>query len=91
MKRVNEDHYCMDHHGPHNIDHMAYAEGTAQNEAAAALEVSDPFWQTLGGNIDDPWGDGGETLRQREKAIAMDIGLNIYAPMLSIVISKPPR
>lgn len=43
-----------------------------------ALEAQDPWWQTLGGSIEDPFGDGGETFRQREKAMALGIGGNIY-------------
>ena len=81
MDRVNDRHPMMDSAAPHNIDHLAYAEGTPRNDAIASLEEQDPFWQTLGGNEDDPFGDGGETFRQRAEAIRLGIGLNVYRPM----------
>lgn len=77
MCRAN--HPGLDALAPHALDHGAYADGTAMPEAMLALEASDPFWQTLGGSVDDPFGDGGETFRQRQQAAELGIGLNLYA------------
>jgi hypothetical protein len=51
---------------PHALDDMAYADGVPKPARLLELEESDPFWRTLGGSVDDPFGDGGETFRQRE-------------------------
>ena len=59
---------------PHALDHMAYADGVPQPSAMLALEAADPFWRTLGGSVDDPFGDGGETFRQRAIARALREG-----------------
>ena len=67
---------------PHAIDHGAYSEGTLKPSAMLDLERSDPFWKTLGGNEVDPWGDGGETFRQRAKAMSLGIGGNVYGNMI---------
>jgi len=75
---TRRNHPGIDPLAPHAIDHAAYADGIAKPETLLALEAQDPFWQTLGGSIDDPFGDGGETFRQRAKARALGIGLNLY-------------
>lgn len=76
MARIN--HPGIDPMAPHAIDHTAYADGTARPQAMLDLEARDPFWQTLGGSLEDPFGDQGETFRQRAAALAMGIGENLY-------------
>ena len=66
---------------PHAIDYDAYRNGVSRPQAMLYLEASDPFWKTLGGNVSDPWGDGGEHVRQRMAAIKLGIGDNIYSDM----------
>lgn len=73
----------FDRSAPHAIDHGAYAEGAPRPETMLALEAVDPFWKTLGGDPVDPWGDQGETMRQRAKALSLGIGLNIYPQMVA--------
>ena len=72
----------FDRSAPHAIDHGAYTEGAPRQEAMLALERADPFWKTLGGDETDPWGDQGETMRQRAKALSLGMGLNIYPQMV---------
>ncbi len=71
----------FDRSGPHAIDHLAYADGVSRPVAMLALEAEDPFWKTLGGDPVDPWGDQGETMRQRAKALELGLGRAIYEPM----------
>lgn len=71
----------FDRSAPHAIDHGAYAEGAPRQDAILALEQSDPFWKTLGGDEADPWGDRGETMRQRARALSLGFGKNIYPQM----------
>lgn len=71
----------LDPTSPHALDHAAYADGVAPPASLLSLEAADPFWKTLGGSASDPFGDGGETFRQRARAIELGIGHNIYAPM----------
>lgn len=78
---TRRNHPGLDPATPHAIDHLAYAEGTPRPEAMLALEAQDPFWQTLGGSVEDPFGDGGETFRQRATAQALGLGANVYGPM----------
>lgn len=75
------NHPGMDPMAPHAIDHRAFAEGTPLPTAMLALEAIDPFWQTLGGSTADPFGDGGETFRQRTRAAQLGLGRAIYEPM----------
>ena len=63
---------------PHALDHDAYDAGVPLPAAMLALEAADPFWRTLGGSVEDPWGDGGETFRDRRRARELGIGANIY-------------
>ncbi len=78
---MSRNHPGVDPKAPHNIDHGAYAEGTPANAAVMALEDADPFWITLGGSTCDPFGDGGETFAQRQRAVDLGLGLAIYGPM----------
>jgi hypothetical protein len=73
----------IDRNRPHAIDHAGYRDGAPRPEAMLALERADPFWKTLGGRDDDPWADGGETLRQRARAMSLGIGLGIYSDMVA--------
>lgn len=75
------NHPGVDPAAPHNIDHLAYLEGTPANTAIAALEAADPFWITLGGSTTDPFGDQSETFAQRQRAVDLGLGLAIYGPM----------
>lgn len=59
------NHPGIDPMAPHAIDHMAYADGVAKPARLLELEAADPFWITFGGSVDDPFGCGGETFRQR--------------------------
>jgi hypothetical protein len=59
---------------PHALDRDAYRHGVSPPQLLLQLEDLDPFWRTLGGNVEDPFGCGGETFRQREKAKALGIG-----------------
>lgn len=44
----------------------AYAEAVySPPPQLVALAEDDPFWRTFGGDPADPFGDGGETHRQR--------------------------
>jgi hypothetical protein len=76
MSRKN--HPGIDPGAPHAIDHSAYKAGFTRPEPMLALEEVDDFWLTLGGSKTDPWGDQGETFRQRQKALDLGIGTNIY-------------
>jgi hypothetical protein len=71
----------FDRSGPHAIDHQAYRDGVPRPDTILALEQADRFWKTLGGCEHDPWGDGGETLRQRAKAVSLGIGMDVYRDM----------
>ncbi len=62
---------------PHALDHMAYADGTARPERLLELEQDDPFWRTLGGSVDDPFGCGGETFRERDAARELGMCSNL--------------
>lgn len=59
---------------PHALDRMAYTDGVNPPQLLLELEDLDPFWRTSGGSVDDPFGCGGETFRQREKAERLDSG-----------------
>jgi len=59
---------------PHALDHMAYRDGVPQPARLLQLEEADPFWRTLGGSVDDPFGCGGETFRERAAAAELGIG-----------------
>lgn len=65
---------------PHALDRDAYERGCPEPAAMLRLEQADPFWRTLGGSVSDPFGDGGETFRQRRIARELGIGANIYPP-----------
>ncbi len=59
------NHPGMDPLAPHALDHGAYADGVPKPERLLQLEAEDPFWITFGGSVEDPFGCGGETFRQR--------------------------
>lgn len=75
------NHPGLDPMAPHALDHDAYAAGVPVPERMLQLEHEDAFWRTLGGNRADPFGDDGETFRQRRRAMQLGIGTNIYGPM----------
>lgn len=84
-------HRLHDSASPHALDHMAYADGVDRPQRLLELEAEDPFWKTLGGSVEDPFGDGGETFRQREKALSLGIGRNIYGPVVAIATETPSQ
>ena len=54
---------------PEFVDFAAYARGVyTPPPALVAIGHEDAFWRTLEGSTVDPWGDGGETMRQRDAA-----------------------
>jgi hypothetical protein len=87
---TRKNHHYVDSMAPHALDRDAYATGVSLPDRLLQLEAEDPFWQTLGGSTKDPWGDDGETFKQRQKAVSLGIGLNIYGPMYGIITSREP-
>lgn len=58
---------------PHALDRAAYRDGVPRPAKLLELESADPFWKALGGSVEDPFGCGGETFRQRAAAAAIGI------------------
>lgn len=51
------------------IDFAAYMNAVySPPPQLRALAAQDRFWATWGGSEADPWGDAGETLRERQEA-----------------------